>query len=184
MQNGTTTKWTPDPFTRGFIAQRVRELRERGRLAGWETDDIRNELLLNVWRRQGWFDPRRGSWTTFVRLVTDHHVADLLTRWRRHQRLPQTRVLPIELEASLDEQIHDRRLGGRRRSGHCSAQLIRDVAEVLEQLPEADRLLCRELRLYPIAEVARRFGCSRSTVYQRIRRILPFFERSEMRGYL
>lgn len=176
--------WKPDIFTCQFVDQRARELAGRGRAVGWDAADIRNELLLNLWRRQWNYDPRKGRWTTFVRLVTDHHIADLLVKWRRRQRVPQRSMEPMALASDIDDRCHDRRFGRRRPGCRSAFELRQDVAAVLDRLPTADVQLCQQLKLHPIAEVARRLGCSRTTIYQRIRRIRLTFEGAGMRGYL
>lgn len=182
-----------DPFARQYVRAKVQQLLPRARSAGMEAEDIEAELLLNLVRRRRWYDRSRGRWTTYVRLVTDHHSADLLERWSRNgKRLRATISLSTVRRGragnesdALPDEANDRRHSRHPRWGQNLCELTVDVRESIEQLPPEDRQVCEAiLTRQSVAEAADSLGLSRSQFARRVRRIRKRLERRDLHRYL
>lgn len=63
------------------------------RVPGLDADDVAQEALVALWEATGAFDPRRGPFPPFARLVVNRHLRDLLQAATREKRaVPAGRV--------------------------------------------------------------------------------------------
>jgi RNA polymerase sigma-70 factor, ECF subfamily len=130
-----------------------------GTITPADRDDLEQEALLAVWRALNRFDPSRASLRTFIERVVAFRLASLVRTARLH---------PIA------EPIKEGHLIGL--DGIPALQIRMDLQQVATSLRAADRQLAMLLMDRTPTEASRELGVSRSTVYERIRRIRSAFE--------
>lgn len=166
-----------DAFSRGYLAHVARRLDESVACAPCGRDDYLQELQWNLLRRKPRFDPARGKWSTFVRLVTDHQAAELYNRCLRGH----CRAAALSLSQTGDDWTIER--------GSFSIPAVHealriDVAAWMATLEPDEQELCRHLMQSSIAETARQIGRPVSTTKNAISRLRGRFERSSLREYV
>ncbi|MCA9053410.1 MAG: sigma-70 family RNA polymerase sigma factor [Planctomycetaceae bacterium] len=175
-----------DGFARQFIREKVRRLLYLGRCVGYDAEDIEQELLLNLVRRAENFDPARGRWTTFVRLVTNNHIATLVRKWRS-QRTTDLAYCPVDdgnLDPSWTETVTRRSplmLEPSLQQAWCRRE---DLQDTVSTLSGTDQALCAALSEVSKTSAAGLVGMSRSTAYIHIEQIRQIFESEQLREYL
>lgn len=124
-----------------------------------DREDLEQEALAAVCKALQHYDPSRASVRTFVEKVVASRFASLLRsrRW-------QPALIPLEEQhlVGLD--------------GIPAAEFRMDFLRVSASLAERDRRLAVFLLDHSPTEASRKLGISRSTVYERIRRIRVVFE--------
>jgi DNA-directed RNA polymerase specialized sigma24 family protein len=141
---------------------------------GWDdTDDLKQELLLDCLRRSPKFGAARGEWGGFVRGVMRNQAAALIVR--RHRRA-RHEVLAGDLGDPDSEDMEGAVFeGGGQRDVATRLDLSIDVRRVLQELPvRLQRLACLLAEL-PVSEVCLVTGKSRSRIYQMIRQLRTAF---------
>lgn len=154
--------------------------RRIGRTLGLGPDDIadvRQELLLEVLRRFGYFDPARAAWTTFTHMVIRHAAAGLADRIADAQRVDggflddltvQRRGASVRLTDVLAASdglsaawsgVHD---------PIADIEKRLDLERFIEDLPDGLRCLCRLLQTEMPADAQRLSGLSKSEFYRQV----------------
>ena len=133
-------------------------------LYGLPTDsrhDLEQEALLELWRKQPAYDPRRGSWRTFSERVVANRMTSLV-RAMCSVRSGQFREEPIEnllgLAAPTDR-----------------SDLRTDVVRILARVSTFDRNVALNLIDHSAIETSQRLRVSRATVYRAIGRLRVAF---------
>ncbi|HYA76049.1 MAG TPA: sigma-70 family RNA polymerase sigma factor [Burkholderiaceae bacterium] len=128
---------------RAFLRKRLASLPE-------EVEDLVQESLLAVHNQRHTYDPRQPL-TAWVLAVARYKLIDLLRRRSRTELLHDPLDEDNELLAASDSEAADAR---------------RDIAKLLQQLPERFRLPIVYVKLegLSVAEAARRIGISESAV--------------------
>lgn len=173
-----------DPEARRLVLHKVRTM--AGRLRSLvNTDDVEQDLLLNLLRRAPRFDPARAPWAAFVRLINNHHEATFLERLNgpheTFRRAAWSLSAPSPGGQALAETLEDRRA---RRSGQERAELTLDVQAVVADLCSEERQLCQALAHHSRSEAARRLGLSKSALAARIAALRRKFARGHLHDYL
>src|SRR5205085_1235907 len=136
--------------------------RQAGRLGrhpcfqGWDPEDLQQALAVCLLQRLPAFDPAKGPRGPFKALVIARCAANLLRNQRvRHRHLHRTRSLQaplapgdaasVPLSEAVGQREQDARRGRWPRSPEEQAQLVSDVATVLDQLPADLRDLAVQL---------------------------------------
>jgi RNA polymerase sigma factor (sigma-70 family) len=149
-----------------LVLRTARHTLERLRL-----EDTPSELAAEVWlrlldhgcRALRAFDPARGSFRGFMKMVAWQHALAVARRWRR-RTLREAEHLPEEptepLTPCATESLHHRLLARRMLAG-------------LPELTAIDLVLIEEVLLWrtPACELAPRLGCSANAVYKRSERL-------------
>lgn len=156
---------TPPTWHDDFAQQRANYHAERlarqYHLKANDKEDIRQELLLRVHRKQRGYDPRRSSPHTFTSRAFDWAAAwierDLCQDRRRARRLWAVRRRLIQ-RASWQR-------------GPCpppgAKTAMTELLEAIDRLPDDQRELAMCLMTGTPTQVARTLGVNRSTVYRR-----------------
>ena len=124
-----------------------------------DREDLEQEALAAVWQALKHFDSSRAALRTFVEKVVATRLASLMRARRRQPTL---------------EPIEEHHLVGL--DGIPAAEFRMDFQRVSASLAEPDRHLAAILLDHSPTEASRALGVSRSTVYERIRRIRVVFE--------
>ena len=174
-----------------IIGHRVRKLLGRAGLTKGDREDLEQQLMCDVLRRLRRFDPSRGAIGTFIARIVERHIAIILRDRRAPIRdyrrngcslnddLTGEDGETVERADAIDAQVN--RPG---RSEEDRSQLILDVHQVVDGLPEDLRTLCVRLKAQTVTEISLQTGTPRTTLYDAIRRIRGHFEAAGMDGYL
>jgi RNA polymerase sigma-70 factor (ECF subfamily) len=129
-----------------------------------DREDLKQDILADLIRREGRFDTARGDWPGFVWSVARHRSWVLIG----HRRRRAWEVLAGDLKRGDDadgdpmEALEDRR-----RTHTVAALHLRiDVQRVVAGLHPRLRCMAVLLAQMPVAEVCRHTGKSRSTVHR------------------
>lgn len=163
-----------DVFAKRFVQEKARQLRYHAAPAGLDREDVEGELLLNLVQKRPRFDPGRGKWTTFVRMVTNHRAADLVALWSCPRRNPKkwfSTTSDVEIDSEETEPSSSR---GRASQGIAREPVVEseieqvnlrlDMEQALAQLPASDETFCRLLPHVTQKDLAAQLGVCRSTV--------------------
>lgn len=146
------------------LARRASEVRTSAAVAQAnvepaDREDMNQEGLVAVWRALPRYDPSRASLRTFVERVLTTRFASLVRSRRRRRKLEP---LVEHHSVGLD--------------GIPGVEFRTDFHRVSASLAERDRRLATLLLDHSPTEASRVLHISRSTVYERIRRIRTAFE--------
>ncbi len=160
-------------------------------------DDLQQDMMLDLLRRLGQYDPEKAALTTFVARIVDRKISNLIRHQRQEKRDYRRRVSPLDapiedrdgqqhhLEEVLSQDAYDSEVGRHVRPEAERLDLRLDLTLVLDELPDDLRDLAIRLQARTVAEIARELGVSRSTLYQNgIARLRKIFEDNGLREYL
>jgi len=175
-----------------LIRCKARRLVGRAGLGLQDLDDLQQEIAVHLLERLELFDPARGSYAAFVRMVVGQAAIGIL-RFRLAQRR-HARVVSLNAEVEGAEGPTQRahlvgtreqhaRLGIDPPSDQEQANLAADVRRVLEALPAEERELAERLLRRTVTEVCREMGVARSTLADRVRSLRQPFERAGLRTF-
>ena len=172
-------------YTNRLVRAKARGLCRRHDFRADECTDIEQELYLRVLERAHHFDPRRGSWKTFVSRVVQTGIASLVRERRRQMRAAGFQavsideqapgafsLLPRDLLTERDAARHMATVVNDERDQHIQAEAVRHVLATLEPLLQA---ICALLIDGTVASAARTLGIPRSRVEKYVKTIREQF---------
>jgi RNA polymerase sigma-70 factor (ECF subfamily) len=129
-----------------------------------DREDLKQDILADLIRREGRFDTARGDWPGFVWGVARHRSWVLI----RHRRRRTWEVLAGDMKRGDDVDGDPMEAFEDRRRTHTVAALhLRiDVQQVVANLHPRLRCVAVLLSQMPVAEVCQHTGKSRSTVHR------------------
>jgi RNA polymerase sigma factor (sigma-70 family) len=180
-------------FAYRFASSRATELARRCRAICLDADDVRQELLLQLWRRRSRFNPQRGGYAGFITRVIRNAAADLIAKHAAPSR--GGLQIPVSLhEPTVDDEGEACRLADilPNEAGLWSSpaaaleisDLRADLRGAVAQLPREHQDLCADLANSSISEISRGQSCSRAVTYERIRDIRRTFEKLGLAVYV
>jgi len=160
-------------------------------------DDLQQDMMLDLVRRLGKYDPGKAALSTFVARIVDRKLSNLIRHQRQKKRDYRQQVCSLDaqvedrdgqprgLDEILSQDTYDDEVGRHDRPYAERRDLTLDLTLVLDELPEDLRQLARRLRTRTVAEIARELGVPRSTLYEKgIARLRKIFEDKGLREYL
>jgi RNA polymerase sigma-70 factor, ECF subfamily len=132
------------------------------RLPNEDRQDLKQEALLELWRKAPAFDEGRASWRTFAERVVANRLASRL-RHMHSSRAGYGKEDPLEGLELPDSARYD------------DIDLQTDVIRVLDGLSRLDRSVGQSLMDHTAIETSRRLRVSRSTVYRSMERLRAAF---------
>ncbi|MBM3856144.1 MAG: hypothetical protein FJ399_23800, partial [Verrucomicrobia bacterium] len=162
----------PHPFQDGLpdltqrqISYRIERLTRVFRLNGEDAEDLRESLVLEVYRAMARYDPSISKATTFAKGVMDVWYLQTCGELRR-------RFDPRRRQRSLPEPGTEGRafVAPRLEPGREVAMRL-DLGEAIHRLPRDLRVLAEELRTKSIPDIAAERRVHRATVLRMVRRI-------------
>jgi RNA polymerase sigma-70 factor, ECF subfamily len=183
-----------DVFTSRFLRAKVRQLIGRAGFTESDRNDLLQRFAENLHRRRTKFKPNRGNWEAFVVVISENLLATIIEErsaekrdFRRNGCSLNTNVTDgdgtrVEMSATLSDADDNRH--GAKKSAADSAELVMDMAELLDALSADDRDICERLKCNSLSAVARELGMSRDALRKKIKLIRQRFENTEMRAYL
>ena len=128
-----------------------------------DRQDLKQEALLELWRKSPLFDARRASWRTFAERVVANRMTSLM-RNLHSQRRGHGKNEPLDdLCRSLPA------------PDDCSDLRV-NVRRVLAGMPQFDQAVAGSLIDHSVIETGHRLGVSRATVYRSIDRLRAAFK--------
>jgi RNA polymerase sigma-70 factor (ECF subfamily) len=179
-----------------LIRCKARQLLGKAGFTWSDVEDLEQEMILELIQRFPKFDPAKAAHSTFAARIVEHKISKLFRHRRREMRDYRRE------SCSLDDTIEDAegetiwractinqdeaaiRLGRRTRTREEETQLRIDISLVLAKLPDDLREIAGQLLTKSVAEVARDLGIPRTTLYESVKRLRPFFEDTALRNYL
>jgi len=170
-----------DPFARQFISDKARQIEGRFRHLSLDREDLKSLMLLDLLKRRPKFDAARSQWTSFVKMIVDHCVADLLEAARRMTPTSQSNW-PLERQSAGQDRSRHRSYWAP--DPEMASSLKSDVHDTVRELSDEEQQICELISKHPLSEAARRLMISRSTLYRRMDRIRQQFEKRDLDKYL
>lgn len=176
-----------DPSTSDLITAKARRLCRRRGFSVSDRPDVEQELRLHLIAQAAKFDPSVGPWETFASFILDKRCISLLRYQTATKRSPGRR------ECSLNDPVLDgdgRTVDRHQMTAEAASvpqrlrELERDVADVLDRLPEIHRVIALGLGTGTINSVARDLDIPRSAVYRHMAELREAFEDAGLRDYL
>lgn len=160
-------------------------------------NDLQQEMMLDLLRRVGKYDPDKAALSTFVARIVDRKISTLIRHQRQEKRDYRRQVCPLDaqiedqdgqargLDEILSQDAYDEEVGRHDRPESERRDLRFDLTLVLDELPDDLRQLASRLQTRTVAEIARELGVPRSTLYEKgIARLRKIFEDKGLREYL
>lgn len=186
-----------DGYAREVIRHKARQLIGKYGFSRDDYDDLQQEMMLDLLRRLGKYDPSKAGLSTFVARVVDRKVSTLIRHQRQEKRDYRRHVCPLDaqvedqdgqqrgLDEVLSQDAFDEEIARYDRPEAERIDLRLDLSLVLDELPEDLRHLARRLQTRTVAEIARELGVPRSTLYEKgIACLRKIFEDNGLREYL
>jgi RNA polymerase sigma-70 factor (ECF subfamily) len=170
-------------FATWFIKQKTNELVGHFGITEDDREDIEQDLALDLIERWPQFDAKRSKPCTFITLVVEHEVSEIIrhrmTEQRRFEQINGSLTHSIEEEVTTNFRTHQPH-----RLDQEYFELTEDVASVLERLPPELRELCERLKTDSIAVVADQMGIPLTTLRYRLANLHGIFKEKELQEYL
>ena len=182
-------------FEYGIVRRKVKQIIGRAGYTRQDKEDLEQELLTRLLQGLKSFDPNVAHRKAFVTAIVERSVASIIrdaeAQKRDHRRIGSLQLLVEVTEdgpTELAETIGDREYNGRRcrnpRSDEDLAQLVTDLADVIDSLPDELRDLAERMKTKSISAIAREIGVPRTTLNDTVRRLRQRFETAGLRGYV
>ncbi len=155
-----------DTYALRRIEYRVRRLKLALNLSAADADDVRQDLMLDLWSALARYDPARASRATFISRVLDRAYCSVARKLRARRRRESQAVVSFSESA---ERLRSPDPVSQA-DGQSSARLdlALDLEAALARLPRNLRILAEQLKSRTAAEIARERGQHRCTVYREI----------------
>lgn len=184
-----------DPFTRGIVRRKVRQLIGRAGFISQDREDLEQDLLLRVLQSLPSFNPSLAHRNKFITAVVERHVANILRNKqagkRDHRRICSINIQidmgdegSIEMAQTISHRELDARLGLARRGERETLELALDVASVIGNLPVDWQTLVELRKSRSMREISDAMGVPRTTLNEWMVHIRVRFERAGLRDYL
>lgn len=185
-----------DEYTVRLITFKAKQLTAHPGFSEADREDLEQELLLDLLRRQPKYDPARAQHNTFVARVVEHRAASLIEERKAGLRDYRLQAFSLndhiedddgvryERAETFDQDDYLLRTGRQSRSSDELRDLGIDVRSVVDQSPPKLRDLCQGLMRDSITDVSRETGIPRSTLYGIIDKVRVAFKDAELEAYL
>jgi RNA polymerase sigma-70 factor (ECF subfamily) len=146
--------------------RRARSLVGTGAIPAADWEDARQELLLDILRREAKFDSARGQWSGFVYGVMQHHAIVLVSRGKRRE------VVVHDLDVVEPLLFYDTT---------STIELMVDVRRVVASLPLRLRRVAEQLGELSVSDICLTTGKSRSGIYKAVEQLRLAFTAAGIR---
>ena len=176
-----------DDRTVGFIAWKALRLGGRGVFAGYDSQDLQQDMLLKCWEASSRFDHTRSRFQTFLERVIDNLIASMIEArtatcrdYRRCRRSINEPVAfagcgAIELGELVAEEDCQTLFGRTSLSARERIELQVDVDTVIATLPRKLAATATLLKSASVLETARKLGVPRGSLYRQIAKLRAAF---------
>lgn len=193
MERRTKAHDLIDESTHKLVKSKACYFARRRRCAN-DPADLEQEVMLQLVRRCHRFNPQKGCWTAFAKVVCRTQLLSVLEQHcaQRRSRSKEAGSLNAraqrgagdELVSQLASDCHARRLGGSGRSEQEQLDTRIDLDAAMTLLPSTQRQICERLKVDSPTDVARDLGMSRGALYDHIGQIRERFDQAYLREHL
>lgn len=161
-----------------------------------DKDDIKQELLLDLYVRLKHYDREKGDFRGFVRLLVNNKISSLIAakkaQMRDYRKTGPSLNQVIEIGEGEHTYLHEtltqddylRITGKSSQSDLYLNNLSLDIHHTTENMPIQLKELCELLKEYDISDASRKLAINRDTVYEWIKRIKQHFMQGGLDSYL
>jgi RNA polymerase sigma-70 factor (ECF subfamily) len=194
---GSTNRYEGiDNYAVRLIKNKARQLIGLAGFTESDREDIEQEMLLDLLRRLPKFDPRRAQRSTFIARIIEHKIATLIEAQEAAVRDYRKRAFSLNEEMkdgdgatvergdTFDQDCYLRRTDQVSNSTCLAHDLSIDLRVFLAALPPELRTLCEQLAGESVADLVRRTGTPRSTIYESIKKLRRLLEDAGLDEYL
>ena len=182
-------------FEYGIVKRKVKQIIGRAGYTRQDKEDLEQELLTRLLQGLKSFDPDVAHRKSFVTAIVERSVASIIrdaeAQKRDHRRIGSLQMLveltgegPTELAETIGEREYNERRCRDPRSDEDLAQLVTDLADVVDSLPDELRDLAERMKTQSISAIAREIGVPRTTLNDTVRRLRQRFEAAGLRDYV
>lgn len=139
--------------------------------------DIEQELMLDLWQRMKSFDSARGKQRSFINQVISKRVSKLLAFQFASSKGRNCKHIPFD-DISF---CNDERFACDKQAQN---ELRLDINKVVAALPEDLQMLCQQLQVLNMTELAKHTGIPRATLYWRVGNIRKAFCAAGLNAYI
>lgn len=177
----------------GFDRRVLRHIRGTARLLartdavpGMAYEDFEQDLIVDLWRRSGAFDPARSEYPTFADRVVAHRVGTLTCPTARLQAERQAVSLDALADAANDGALGESQLPIQEHEFGPDVEvgMRLDVSRFVAGLSPALRRCCEILMSGNIAAAAAEAGLHRSSAYEGMQRLRRLAELAGLAEYI
>jgi len=152
-----------------------------------DSDDIEQEIMLDLISRLPQFDPNKATLKTFVARVVRNKTYNIIRHRRQEARdylrescsineyIDDGEGGQIERTATLSDEEQVARKGGRNISMQEEVNTRLSIEAVLAHLPDSLKQLCELLMHENVAQAARRLGVPRTTLNDHVHKLRQVF---------
>lgn len=145
------------PYVRKLSFYYARRLIILSGLPENEVEDLQQDLCLAYWQHSAHYDAGRGKQRSFVRMLLEHEVSNLIAK-RTAERRDFRRCISLAYTREVAKIT--------RREDRLASHI--DIAHALRKFPLTLRRTAHALRHYSQSEGARQLSISRSTLCRRM----------------
>lgn len=173
----------PDARTLKHIRAKARRLAHRGAIPGMAAEDIEQDLILDLWRRRGAFDPSRATFRTFADRIVVHRVTSLTSPTARTKG--ERHLVWLDAPTGDDDgrTLADT-LADPGAATDLDLGLVLDVRRFMAGLTPAMRRCCGILLSPNLSAATADAGLHRSSVHENARRLRKLADAAGLREYV
>ncbi|NQT19507.1 MAG: RNA polymerase subunit sigma-24 [Planctomycetes bacterium] len=179
-----------------LIRHKARQLAGKAGFTRSDTEDIEQELAVDLLERLPKFDSAKATKNTFSACVIERKISNLIRhrtqqmRDRRRESFSLNDLIKddngaaVERGLTIDHEDAGFRRGTRRRTREEEEHLRLDVSLVISALPSDLGKLAELLKTHTITQAAEKLGVPRTTLYGAVERLRLLFEQACLGDYL
>lgn len=181
-------------FASNFIRRTASALARQSGFSPSDQDDLQQEMLIHVLERLPQFDPTKGCFNAFVKLLVKQYTSNVCRHVRaqkRDRRNDMSLSLFVQGEGGLIELAQivgpnelNSRLAREERPQEELVDLSHDITTFLKTLPPRLRKIAKRLPDRSVAQIAKELCLHRSTVHAEVRKLQVLFSQAGFQNYL
>jgi RNA polymerase sigma-70 factor, ECF subfamily len=185
-----------DKYASRLIRIKARTLVGKYGFTESDSEDLEQELKLDLVRRLPKYKPDRAQLNTFIAHVVEHKIANIIESQKAGQRdyrlcycslnenVADEEGNSMERLEIFDPEKYLIRTGRLSRSNAELNDLTQDIDRVIKQLSPELRELCQRLKNNSVTEISRETGIPRGTIYDYEKKLRTIFEDAGLCDYL
>lgn len=182
-------------FAGAYIRRIARALSHQSGFSPSDQDDLQQEMYIRLLERFPQFDPAKGCFNAFVKLIVKQFASNACrhVRAQKRDRRWDTSLshmvegeggAKIELAQVVGPNELNSRLARAERPKEQLVDLSHDVVTLLKSLPPRLRKIAKRLPDRSVAQIANELGIHRSTVHAEVRKLQAIFTKANFHDYL
>jgi RNA polymerase sigma-70 factor (ECF subfamily) len=178
------------------IRCKARQLVGKAGFTSDDIEDIEQELRTDLLERLPKYDPDKAAQTTFVARIITRKISKMIRHRTAEMRDYRRESFSINEEIddgqgektprsdTIDDDEVEMRCGRRSNTRQEEMDLHLDLSLVMSRLPDDLRRIAESLLDVSVSETSRILGIPRSSIYDALDRMRPYFEDGRLEQYL